>query len=151
MYSVPKSKSPPKFSLFGPCVDQSQCWSYLRGNPSCSNFPLRPSFPRVNRNCFQGAPTKSEEEMMCEMRWVKKSSNIDSIYINHWGVWHICWRCKTLRTSCTYFESIKNKFKINFLLIRSRWSLDRSCTSSKEEPNKNIGVFIWASQHGVWT
>ena len=38
MYGLPKSKSPPKFSLFGPCVDQSQRWSNLRGNPSCSIF-----------------------------------------------------------------------------------------------------------------
>ena len=60
------------FSLFEPCVDQSQCWSNLRGNPSCSKFvqtlvAINSSFfPRVNRNCFQGARTKSEEEMMCE-------------------------------------------------------------------------------------
>ena len=38
MYGLPKSKSPPKISSFGPCVDESQCWSNLRGNPSCNNF-----------------------------------------------------------------------------------------------------------------
>ena len=46
---------------------------------------------------------------------------------------------------------ILNKFKINVLLIESRWSLDRSCTSPKEESSKNIGIFTWVPQHGVWT
>lgn len=41
VYGLPKSKSPINFSLFGPCVDQSQRWSNFLGNPSCSN--LRPS------------------------------------------------------------------------------------------------------------
>ena len=44
MYSPPKSKSPPIFSLFGPCVDQSQCWSNLRGNPSYNEFRPNPSY-----------------------------------------------------------------------------------------------------------
>ena len=38
MYGLPKSKSPPKISAFGPCVDQSQRWSNLRGTHSCNRF-----------------------------------------------------------------------------------------------------------------
>ena len=40
VYDLLKSKSPINFSLFGPCVDQSQCWSNFCGNPSCSKFVL---------------------------------------------------------------------------------------------------------------
>ena len=57
VYGLPKSKSPINFSLFGPCIDQSQRWSNLRGNPSYSDFVLllgcsnSSFFPRVDRNC----------------------------------------------------------------------------------------------------
>ena len=44
----------------------------------------------------------------------------------------------------------ENKFKISLLLIQTRWSLDQSCTSRKEESNKNIISIIWVVQGGVW-
>ena len=78
--------------------------------------------------------------------------------LQHWPIYIHQWGCVThllgLQAYITNLADLAhkwNKFKINVQLIGSRWSLDRSCTSPKEESNKNIGIFIWASQHGVWT
>ena len=52
----------PKFILFGPCIDQSQRWSNLHGNPSCSEFRPNPSCSK-----FVLLPT-------CELKLPSRSS-----------------------------------------------------------------------------
>ena len=73
-------------------------------------------------------------------------------------IYNHLWECVTcpLRHLSLYYISSDlahkwNKFKIHVLLIWSRWSLDQSYTSLKEESNKNIGIVIWAAQPRVWT
>ena len=107
--------------------------------------------PRVNRRLPPSSSNQWEvEREICVMRrWVKCPPTLTLFISITKGVTHLL-GYKTLKPTCTYLNILENKFKINVLLIRSRWSLDQSCTSPKEEPNKNIGIFIWASQHGVF-
>ena len=108
-------------------------------------------FPRVEKKRLQVMiePIRCRERM-CDDWWMKWPPTLTYIYPSV----RVC--DTSARASSLHFNSgwpthILNKFKINVLLIESRWSLDRSCTSPKEESNKNICIFIWASQHGFWT
>ena len=61
----------------------SQRWSNLRGNPSCSKCVL---LSHVWTETASKELVLNQKRRWCvRMRWVKKSSNFDFIYINHWG------------------------------------------------------------------
>ena len=85
MYGLPKSKSPPIFNLFGPSLTKVNTGQTCLETLATVNSSF---FPRVNRNCFQGARNKSEEEMMCEDEMSEK-------VLQHWLYLYQSLRCVT--------------------------------------------------------
>ena len=151
-FGLQKSEFWPRLGSVWPCIDQSQCWSNLHWNPRSKQ---KISFAEIShvwkKKSLQGDQTN---QMMRENVWWCDGWKWPPMLTYIYPSVRVCDTfagASSLHFILGWPAHVLKKLKINILLIGSRWYLYRYFTSPKEESNKNIGIFIWASQHGVWT